>query len=70
MPVFFLQAQNDYDLTPNRVLSEQVRAGGKRAESRVYPAQGIGAQDGHNFCVRGVDTWGPDVTKFIEAYLK
>ena len=70
IPVFFLQAQNDYDLTPNRVLSEQVRAGGKRAESRVYPAQGISAQDGHNFCVRGVDTWGPDVTKFIEAYLK
>jgi len=70
IPVFFLQAQNDYDLTPNRVLSEQVRASGKQAESRVYPAHGISAQDGHRFCVRGVDVWGPDVARFIEAHLK
>jgi len=70
MPVFFLQAQNDYDLTPNRVLSEQVKASGKRAESRVYPAHGVSAQDGHGFCVRGVNVWGPDVVSFIEAYLK
>ncbi len=70
MPVFFLQAQNDYDLTPNRVLSEQVKASGKRAESRVYPAHGSSAQDGHRFCVRGVNVWGPDVVRFIEAHLK
>ncbi len=70
MPVFFLQAQNDYDLTPNRVLSEQVKASGKRAESRVYPAHGISAQDGHGFCVRGVNVWGPDAVRFIEAHLK
>jgi dienelactone hydrolase len=70
MPVFFLQAQNDYDLTPNRVLSEQVRASGQRTESRVYPAHGISAQDGHRFCVRGVNVWGPDVARFIEAHLK
>jgi dienelactone hydrolase len=69
MPVFFLQAKNDYDLTPNRVLSEQVKASGKRAVSKVYPADGVSAQDGHNFCVRGVNTWGPDVVGFIEAHL-
>jgi dienelactone hydrolase len=69
MPVFFLQAQNDYDLTPNRILSEQVKASGKRVESRVYPAYGSGAQDGHSFCVRGANIWGPDVVKFIEAHL-
>jgi carboxymethylenebutenolidase len=70
MPVFFLQAQNDYDLMPNRVLSDEVKASGKQAESRVYPAQGISAQDGHRFCVRGVNVWGPDVARFIEAHLK
>ena len=69
MPVFFLQAQNDYDLVPNRVLSEQVKAGGQSAESRVYPAYGISTQDGHDFCVRGVNIWGPDVMRFIEVYL-
>jgi carboxymethylenebutenolidase len=70
MPVFFLQAQNDYDLTPNRVLSDEVKASGKRAESRVYPAHGSSAQDGHRFCVSGVNVWGPDVARFIEAQLK
>ena len=69
MPVFFLQAQNDYDLVPNRVLSEQIKAGGQSAESRVYPAYGISTQDGHDFCVRGVNIWGPDVMRFIEVYL-
>jgi dienelactone hydrolase len=70
MPVFFLQAQNDYDLAPNRVLSAEVQASGKQTESRVYPAQGTSAQDGHRFCVRGVNVWGPDVARFIEAHLK
>jgi len=69
MPVFFLQARNDYDLTPNRVLSEQVKASGKIAEAKVYPPHGVSAQDGHSFCVRGVDVWGPDVVRFIAAHL-
>ena len=70
MPVFFIQAENDYDLTPNRILSEQVRASGKHAESKIYPAHGVGAQDGHNFCVKGVNLWGPDAIRFIEPHLR
>lgn len=70
MPVFFLQAQNDHDLTSNRVLSAQVKASGKRAESKVYPPYGFGAQGGHSFCVRGVQIWGPDVLRFVEAHLQ
>jgi len=70
MPVFFLQAENDYDLNPNRVLSEEVRKSGKPVEAKVYPAFGSGPREGHSFCVRGTDIWGPDVVKFIETYLK
>jgi hypothetical protein len=70
MPVFFLQAANDHDLTPNRVLSEEVRKSGQPVEARVYPTFGIGPRDGHSFCSRGVETWGPDVIKFIETHLK
>jgi dienelactone hydrolase len=70
MPVFFLQAENDYNLTPNRVLSEEVRKAGQPVEAKVYPAFGSGPRDGHSFCVRGTETWGPDVLKFIETYLK
>ena len=70
IPVFFLQAENDYDLTPNRVLSEEVRKSGKPVETKVYPAFGSSAQEGHSFCVRGTDIWGPDVVKFLGIYLK
>jgi carboxymethylenebutenolidase len=70
MPVFFLQAENDYDLTPNRVLSEEVRKAGKSVATKIYPAFGSSAQEGHSFCWRGTNIWGPDVLKFIEANLK
>jgi dienelactone hydrolase len=70
MPVLFLQAENDYDLTPNRVLSEEVRKAGKPVEAKVYPAFGSGPREGHSFCVRGTETWGPDVLRFIETHLK
>jgi carboxymethylenebutenolidase len=70
MPVFFFQAANDYDLTPSRVLSEAVRKAGKSVETKIYPAFGSSAQEGHGFCARGTDIWGPDVLKFIETNLK
>jgi carboxymethylenebutenolidase len=70
IPVFFLQAENDHDLTPNRVLSEEVRKSGQAVEAKVYPAFGSGPREGHSFCVRGTEIWGPDVLKFIETYLK
>jgi len=70
IPVFFLQAENDYDLTPNRILSEEVRKTGQPVEAKVYPPFGSGPRDGHSFCVRGTETWGPDVLNFIATYLK
>jgi carboxymethylenebutenolidase len=70
IPVFFLQAENDYDLTPNHVLSEEVRKAGKSVETKTYPAFGSGPQEGHSFCWRGTNIWGPDVLKFIEANLR
>jgi carboxymethylenebutenolidase len=70
IPVFFLQAENDHDLTPNRVLREEVRKSGQPVEAKVYPPFGTGPRDGHSFCVRGTKTWGPDVLRFVEQYLQ
>jgi carboxymethylenebutenolidase len=69
IPVFFLQAENDHDLTPNRVLSEEVRISGQPVGAKVYPPFGSGPAEGHSFCVRGTEIWGPDVLKFVEIYL-
>jgi dienelactone hydrolase len=70
IPVYFLQAENDHDLTPNRVLSEEVRKAGQSVEAKVYPAYGTGPRDGHSFCICGTEVWGPDVLRFIEKYLQ
>jgi hypothetical protein len=70
MPVLFLQAENDYDLRPNRVLSDDARKAGQSVETKSYPAFGSGALEGHSFCWRGTNIWGPDVLQFIEANLK
>ena len=68
LPVFFFQAENDYDLTPNSVLSEAVKTAGQPTEAKTYPPFGSSKQDGHEFCVRGVATWGLDALHFIEAH--
>jgi carboxymethylenebutenolidase len=70
MPVFLFQAKNDYELSPNRILSEAIRTSGNTVESKVYPAFGSTAQDGHTFCWRGTKTWAPDVLEFIKANMK
>jgi len=70
MPVFFLQAENDFDLTPNKVLAEEVARAGRPVVARLYPPFGSSAQDGHDFCVKGVATWGPDVLAFLATHLR
>lgn len=70
IPVFFVQAENDHDLTPNRVLSDEVRRAGTAVEAKVYPPFGTNPREGHSFCVRGTEIWGPDVLRFIETHLK
>jgi dienelactone hydrolase len=70
IPVFFLQAENDHDLTPNRVLSEEVRKAGQPVEAKIYPPFGSGPREGHSFCARGAETWLPDVLTFIEVHLR
>jgi carboxymethylenebutenolidase len=66
VPVFFLQAENDFDTAPTRVLAEEMQRAGKTARMKIFPPHGSGPQDGHGFCVGGVDPpWGPDVLAFL-----
>ena len=70
MPVYLLQAANDHDLSPNEVLSAEIRKRGKPVVAKVYPPFGESAKDGHAFCLRGVDIWGAEVFSFIETHNK
>lgn len=60
IPIFFVQAENDYDTTPTRVLSKI------HGEAKIYPPFGTTVEDGHGgFCHRGFTVWGEDVLKYL-----
>lgn len=70
-PVFLLQAENDYDLAPSRVLSKEAIKNKKQFQSKVYPVFGNTHQDGHwGFCSTGTEVWGNDVLEFLDAQMK
>jgi dipeptidyl aminopeptidase/acylaminoacyl peptidase len=69
-PIFFFQAENDYDLRPSRILAQMMRQHGKTAEVKIYPAFGKGASEGHSFAYLGSSAWADDVFDFLNRYCK
>ena len=67
-PIFFLQAENDYDLTPSYVLSAHMQKAGKTAQLKIYPAFGSSAQNGHSLLWAGVSIWFDDGLAFVNRY--
>jgi carboxymethylenebutenolidase len=68
VPIFFLQAMNDYDITPSLVVSAEMARLGKPYQVKIYPAYGSTPQDGHGgFCTNARDVWGTDVIAFLET---
>jgi carboxymethylenebutenolidase len=67
-PTFLFQAENDYDLSPTRTLSGEMRHAGKAFDSKVYPAFGRSAADGHSFAWSGAAVWADDVFRFLNAH--
>jgi dienelactone hydrolase len=66
VPVLFLQAENDYDTAPSRVLSDEMKAAGKRFGVHVFPPNGTTHEEGHSFCIGGDHPpWGDDVLAFL-----
>jgi len=67
-PIFFFQAENDYDLSPTRTLSAAMKEAGKVFEAKIYPAYGESASDGHTFGYFGGAVWADDVFRFLEKH--
>ena len=72
-PIFFLQAQNDYDLGPSELLGEELKSKGGLNRAKVYPPFGDPKEhkDGHGgFIVRASEVWGADVLGFVNEAFK
>jgi carboxymethylenebutenolidase len=68
VPIFFFQAENDYDLSPTRTLSTAMREAGKTFEAKIYPPYGESVKDGHTFGYFGSSVWVDDVFRFLEKH--
>jgi carboxymethylenebutenolidase len=65
-PVFFFQAANDYDLSPSQTLSAAMKAAGKTAVVKIYPAFGQTTAQGHTLGYFGGSVWADDVFRFLD----
>ena len=66
IPIFLLQAQNDYSTGPSQVLGPQLREKGSPNQAKLYPAFGTNPGEGHRgFSMDGEEIWGPDVLDFL-----
>jgi carboxymethylenebutenolidase len=67
-PIFFFQAENDYDLSPSKMLSAAMRNAGRTAEMKIYPRFGRSPQEGHTFGYFGSSFWSDDVFRFLNEH--
>jgi len=67
VPILFIQAEGDYDLSPSKALGKAMEKAHKPHQVRIYPRFGLTNQENHTFCVRGAEIWGAEVFTFLEA---
>jgi len=68
VPIFFFQAENDFDLSPSKVLSAAMKDAGKPYELKIYPRYGGTTQEGHAFGYFGSAVWADDVFRFLDRH--
>jgi len=68
IPVYFIQAENDFSTKPSLVLSEVMKKSGKPYMVKIYPARGTTPMEGHTF-IDAIDSWAPDVFPQLELWM-
>jgi dienelactone hydrolase len=70
VPIFLIQAQNDYSLWPSELLGPEIRRRGEPNRAKLYPAYGNTQEEGHaDFSTHAsaIAVWGDDVLAFLRA---
>jgi len=70
MPIFFIQAKNDYDVSPSRDLAAAMEKSSKPHELEIFPKFGKSNQEAHEFCIHGGDIWADRVFPFFAQSMK
>ena len=69
IPIFFIQAENDYSIRPTRELAQALERTCVTFQAKIFPAFGSNAHEGHLFERDGAHIWGAEVRQFLERYL-
>ncbi|HEY6527600.1 MAG TPA: prolyl oligopeptidase family serine peptidase [Cellvibrionaceae bacterium] len=64
-PIFFFQAENDYDISPSKELFSEMVGSIKKSKLKIYPSYGASHKEGHSFAYRGTSIWFNDVYSFL-----
>ncbi len=65
-PLLFLQAENDFDVRPSLELASEMEASGRPHAMKIFPPKGSTPEEGHSFCMGGMDPpWGDEVLAFF-----
>jgi len=68
VPVYFIQAENDFSIKPSLVLSEEMKKHGKPYAVKIYPARGTTPMEGHTL-IDAAEIWAPDVFPQLDKWI-
>jgi dienelactone hydrolase len=68
IPVFFVQAENDFSTEPSIQGAAAMENAGKTYKIKIYPPNGTRQIDGHLFVRKG-KIWGEEVFEFLDKYV-
>jgi len=68
-PVLFLQAANDFDLTPSEALAEVCHQAGRDHDRVILPAIGANEMEAHQIWTHAPFLWAPAVLPFLAKVL-
>ena len=68
IPVYFIQAENDFSIAPSKELALEMHRLNKPYRIKIYPAFGNDNMRGHMLGYFGADVWSKDVFEFLDKY--
>jgi dienelactone hydrolase len=69
VPVFFIQAANDFSIEPSLQGSEEMKRAGKPYQIKIYPPRGTSHMNGHTL-IDETAIWAPDVFPQLDKWMK
>jgi carboxymethylenebutenolidase len=68
VPIYFIQAENDFSIKPSLVLSEEMKKLGKPYALKIYPPRGTTPMEGHTL-IDAEEIWTPDVFPQLDKWM-